>query len=282
MSATIPQANSLLYAISPTVALYLSPVQKTADDVGIRLELVSAATEGNKAFLKFTLQDLSGNRINESIDLLDQYRLYKTFDSSARSQFLGFDAETQKASFLVEIINWNGETIPRDKLKFSLNGFLSGQKQHDLTLDTIDLSALDDHPTTRAISEVSGFSAQYPAPDEAGSYTVLKSEQKALATVEGASITAIGYKKNQLHVQVLYDNNLTKDDHGYVYLIGKNNSNIHPAGSISFRNSNSESLYVEYVFDIDHALLKEYVLGARFWTGGEFVEGNWALTFALD
>ena len=64
--------NAWLYQVWPEAALKLMPVNMTCENQGIRMELISAAAEDTDVYLIFSMQDLEGDRINEST-VGDQY-----------------------------------------------------------------------------------------------------------------------------------------------------------------------------------------------------------------
>ena len=61
---------SILYALSPALAQQFQPIQKSCVSNGIRMEVVSARLEGSTAQLYLTMQDLEGDRLDESCDFL--------------------------------------------------------------------------------------------------------------------------------------------------------------------------------------------------------------------
>ena len=74
-AAYIPSFNSLLSIVSPEIALKLQPIGNSNEDDGIKMEVVAAMSDEEMAIIYITMQDLTGNRIDETLDLNDDYSL---------------------------------------------------------------------------------------------------------------------------------------------------------------------------------------------------------------
>lgn len=46
------------------------------------------------------MQDLTGDRIDETMDLFDSYQINRPFDSSGACRLAGYDAQQKAAAFL--------------------------------------------------------------------------------------------------------------------------------------------------------------------------------------
>lgn len=99
--AGVAPAYEVLYAISPAIAQTLKPVQLSCEDNGIRMEVISAAVQGNRADIYISIQDLTGDRIDETVDLFDSYQINRSFDGSATCQLASYDAQRKEATFLI-------------------------------------------------------------------------------------------------------------------------------------------------------------------------------------
>ena len=56
----------LVYTVSPDFAQHFAPVQMACESNGVRLEVVSARIHGSTAEIYLTLQDLTGDRVDET------------------------------------------------------------------------------------------------------------------------------------------------------------------------------------------------------------------------
>ena len=117
----------VLYAVNPSIAQRLKPVQLSCVDNGIELTVVSADVDGDTASVYIGLRDLEGDRIDETCDLYDSYGIHMPSDMVGTCSFSHFDEETKTALFLVEISRGDGKKIRGDKLTFTLREFLSGK-----------------------------------------------------------------------------------------------------------------------------------------------------------
>ena len=140
LAATVDPVYQMIFNIFPAAAQALKPVNLSCEDQGIRMEVISAAIYENEAVIVLSLQDLTDNRIDETTDLFDSYRINRPFDSEASCSFVSFDEETGKAVFLIHISQWNHKKIEGDKITFSFTEFLSQKKTFDEKLSGLDLS----------------------------------------------------------------------------------------------------------------------------------------------
>lgn len=103
LAATVEPIYRLMYMVSPTVTQFFMPVQKSDEDKGIKMEVVSAYIHDNVAEIYITLQDLTEQRIDETTDLYDGYSINRPFDSSAHCERVGYDESTKTFTFLITI-----------------------------------------------------------------------------------------------------------------------------------------------------------------------------------
>ena len=77
--------------------LYTSflPVQKSDTNNGIKMEVVSADIRGDTARIYITMQDLIGDRVDETIDLYDSYDIRLPFDGTGFCGKVGYDPNTR-------------------------------------------------------------------------------------------------------------------------------------------------------------------------------------------
>ena len=286
VAANVPAAYNLLYAISPVIAQKLKPVQLSCEDNGIRMEVLSASIEGDAAYIYIALQDLKGERIDETTDLFDSYRINRPFDSSATCRTVGYDAETKTVTFLINITQWGEQQIGGSKLTFSVSRFLSGKEHVIVPLNEIDLTETNLTPKTQTYKSFRGFSLPGDTPDEQlhdlekADYLIPQGDGIASPT-DGVTVTALGYIDGKLHIQSHYEDIHRTDNHGVFYLIDEAGKALSPSYSVSFWDEAQRGSYAEEVFDISADALAGYTLCGEFWTCDTLIEGDWQVTFPL-
>lgn len=270
-------AYQALYALSPSLAQKLKPVQMSCEDQGIRMEVVSALVEGNTAAIQISMQDLTGDRIDETADLFDSYTLRSPFDQSASCQFLSYDPESKTAVFLLSISQPDGADFPKGKLTFSVRQLLSHKQEWEGPLSHWDLSALPQHPETQSDVSLRGWSGELHTETP----LVLQPQAEGVSPAEGVTLTAAGWINRQLHLQTRYTDILRTDNHGYLELHKSNGEILSAQSSISFWDEDGQSSFEEEIFHITPEELADCTLYGHFWTGGQLTEGNWQVTFPL-
>lgn len=281
--AGVDQAYEVLYAVSPTIAQTLKPVQMSCENNGIRMEVISAAVQGNRADIYISMQDLTGDRIDETVDLFDSYRINRPFDSSATCRLVSYDAQQKAAAFLISITQWDKKDIRGDKITFSVEEFLSGQQMFEGSLSQLNLTSAAQSPDTQSNVDIRGWSEPDGARMDVESIPVLTRQDDLLCSpVPGVQVTAMGYIDGKLHIQTHYDNILETDNHGYVYLKNAEDEVIYADSSISFWDEAHSGSYDEEVFDVSAEELPEYQVCGAFWTGAKLTKGNWQVTFPLE
>lgn len=278
-----PAFYEMLYSISPAIAQTLKPVQMSCENNGIRMEVISANVQGDRADIYISMQDLTGDRINGTMDLFDSYHINRPFDSSATCQLVGYDAEQKAATFLISITQWDKKDISGDKITFSVREFLSGKQTFEVLLSQLNLTSATQSPDTQANIDIRGWSQPDGVRIDVESIPILTRQNDLLfSPVPGVQVTAIGYIDGKLHIQTHYDNILDTDNHGYVYLQNADGEVIHPSVSISFWDETHSGSYDEGIFDVPVEELSKYQVFGKFWTGGKLTKGSWQVTFPLE
>ena len=78
-------------------------MNRSDEDNGIRLTVDSVYLHSDTVEVYVALQDLTGDRLDETTDLFDSYRINRGFDCSATCSRVGYDAQTRTARFLISI-----------------------------------------------------------------------------------------------------------------------------------------------------------------------------------
>ena len=286
LAATAEPVYRLMYAVSPSIAQFFMPVQKSDEDNGIKMEVVSAYIRGNAADIYITMQDLTGDRIDGTTDLNDSYSINRPFSSLASCQRVGYDEKTKTATFLISITEWGNRKIAGDKITFSVGEFISGKKDYEDIKVPIDLSSITTAKNTKKVDSTGGSGKDYEKYIVEGKTTALAPSQAMDGfPVEGIELTGIGYVEGKLHIQTAVYDNLDKDNHGYFYLKDADGSIVNLDYAFSFLNQFQQPGRIDYdecVFDVQQEKIENYALYGNFVTSSMHTEGNWRVTFPLE
>ena len=305
LAANVPVIYDLMYQVSPSVAQYFIPVQKTCESNGIEMEVVSAYIKNDTAQVYITLKDLKGNRIDDTTDLNDSYKINRAFDCTiGHCENIGYDKKTGKATFLITITNNENKNITGEKLTFMMSNFISQKKKWDEIKLPISTDQVENNIETTKMW-LSGFSTTNDKYEnmyiinEKNEESVILPNKDIDFGVTDMSITGIAYFDNRLHIQVSAKNNLKIDNHGEIYLknketnekrtsdynlgfiLGKNGDKYEYSTKYYTHNENRRD-FTEYVFDISQEELKDYNIYGDFVAGGLNTEGNWKITFPIE
>lgn len=114
MASDIPAFNRLLAFVRSDIALILQPIVKSCEDQGIKMEVIAAMNDDEMAVIYITMQDLVGNRIDETLDIYD-YRL--SGGTMFNCQIVHYDKITKTATLRIQMNG--GKKIRWKKYKFS-------------------------------------------------------------------------------------------------------------------------------------------------------------------
>lgn len=287
LAATVEPIYRLMYMVSPTVAQFFMPVQKSDENNGIKMEVVSAYIHDNVAEIYITMQDLTEQRIDETTDLFDSYSINRPFDSFARCERVGYDESTRTATFLITIEESGNKNILGDKITFTVRQFLSHKKTYEDMQIPIALSSVDTEQKTQKVSNITGgggINYEEYIDLEDNVIALVPASPISQFTVDGIDLTGIGYIDGNLHIQTAVKDNLDKDNHGYFYLKDSNGNKIDCSYTFSFVNQYEQPGridYNNYVFDMPQSEISNYTLYGYFVTSGMITKGNWRVTFPL-
>lgn len=274
-AADVAPAYELLYTVSPALAQRMKPVRLATEDNGIRMEVVSAAVEGDTATVYLSLRDLTGDRIDATTDLFDSLRIRRSFDCSSIVQLDHFDESSGTAYYLFQMTQFGGREIRGKKVTVSLSRFLSRKENFLGAIEGVDLSAASAAPATQTVTDLRGS-----AKGSGGATALLPTLRVSPAA--GAAVTAIGFVDGKLHVQLYYEDIARTDNHGWVWLESESGQRIDSASAFSFWDSEQRGSYEEYVFPVSSAeALDGYRLFGELTLCAALCEGDWQVTFAL-
>lgn len=268
--------KDFLWYISPDLAALLQPIESTVEHDGIKMEIVSAMQDEDMAVVYVTMQDLEGNRIDETLDIYDY------FMSKGRSftvERMGFDATTNTA--LVRFMSFSGSST--DNFKLKIRSFLSDKSVLEDVTFSLDLQDVKEQQTELLpVGTIRGGAS----PGE--NVYVLSAGTLNIHTqlYDGMRMTNIGLHHDKLYVQTGWSAN-NAIDHGQFYLVNQAGQEIHPTESYSYgRDEQGKPIYAynfqEDLFDVKDIDLAAYELQAKIYTAGQYVKGDWEASFKLE
>ncbi|NMB27955.1 MAG: DUF4179 domain-containing protein [Tissierellia bacterium] len=288
LAATVPSFNKILPIVSPEIASILQPIGMISEDNGIKMEVVAAYNDAEMAVIYLTMQDLTGGRIDESLDL---YNYTLSEGALFNSQIIDYDEETKTATLRIQANG--GEKMNGKKLSFAVKSFLSGSLVFDEVETGINLTDIEDVSSQTMplnMEHVSGGSGtMFDSWEEQGTIQVLKGDEMniSLPQIDFMHISNIGYIDNKLHIQTKWVGDGI-DDHGYFYFTDAEDNalDIYPStvhfGIDELGNTKDRGDYIEYVFDLEGIDPKEVFLRGYFESNGRYTEGDWKTKFKLQ
>ncbi len=278
-AADVEPAYNLLYSISPALAQKLKPVNLSCVDQGIQVEVDSAYIHGDTAEAIICIKDLTGERIDETVDLFDSYNIRNMKDSSGICNLLDYNENTGIAAFAVRIEQMDGSSLSGSKVTVSLSKLLCKKGTFNGVLEDITLSSVTDTPHLTDNVKIRGGGGA-PRPDDA--VFLQPASTPLLTPLPGISVTGLGYENGKLHVQICYEDIGNTDNHGWIRLQSKGGEVLDSSYDISFWDSSLTDSYDEYIFELPYEELKNYKIYAEFVNSGLLIEGDWEITFPME
>ncbi len=276
-------AYNLLKEVFPEFAAEMFPVFVSCEDEEIRMEVEAVLVEEDMAKVYISMQDLTGNRIDGTIDLFDSYRIESTVGQIGTCELVGFSADDKKATFLITLQNMDGETWKDSVMKFSMLKFLYGKGVYEKQLTAI---AIKEIPVVKELQydvNIRGRGGFGLENLDINIGYLLQNPAQIFSPVEGVTVTAYGFVDEKLRVQVCYDDILETDNHGHIYLKDENGETILPYANVAFWGEDKSKSYEEYFFDISSAEdLSKYTIWGHFVTCGNMEEGDWRVSFPIE
>ena len=276
--------RKLIGLIDYEVYSFLQPIQLADESNGIRLEVLGAMNDDESAIIYLTLQDLSGETIDETLDIYN-YTL-----SEGRAFFMetiNYDPTTKTAT--LRLRGNGGKSMNSKSVIFGIQSFLT-KKQRYQNYDVLpDWSILKTHQAESILLDghVSlGGSGEFVSNTN---QKVLKPRELNLQIdgLDFVQISNIGFIDDKLHIQLEWsDNNVA--DHARIYLVNQSNQEVDDYyGNITFGVDVENNIVYgrnidEYVFDISPDELNELKLQGDIVHYGEYTKGDWNVKFKLE
>lgn len=278
MAATIPGYEKLLDVVGTQASRYLQPVKMVSESNGIKMEVVAAMNDDETAVVYLTMQDLVGNRIDETIRLCN---VYMEGADILTHGLIDYDENTKTATFSMDA--YGGHKLNGKKVTVRVDSFLSGEENFHNVDAEISLKELDLPPPKTFLLQMenvsSGESGLYDEVQEKGEISCLIPEEKniVLQKIDFVNISNIGFVNGKLHVQTKWKESI--HNNGSLHLKNKNGDLIR-ASFLDFSVENKSAKYIEYVFDVEASNISDYSLFGDFQKYNE-IEGEWNTTFKI-
>lgn len=285
MAVKVPTFNKLVHLIDTQVASFLQPIALVSEDNGIKMEVVAAMNDDETVIVYLTLQDLTGDRIDRTVDL---YNYSINGVNMFTHELVDYDETTKTA--MIRMIANGGNKMNGKKVTVRVSSFLSGKQYYDEIDTHITLAdVINDIPTTIKLDmqNISGGGGElYSELQDKGIIDILKVDERIISfpNIDFTHISNIGYINGKLHVQTKWKKRV--DDHGFVYLMDTRGEVVHPSnvhfGIDELGDTMYGNDYIEYIFDIDPTQASNYSLYGYFVKNDNYTEGNWATTFRIE
>lgn len=306
LAANIDPVYDIMYRFSPKLAQQFRLIQNWDEDQGIRMEVEAVYVQGNEIQAYITLQDLEGDRIDETTDLFNSVSINTPVAGYGGGGYkpVSYDPKTGKATFLITL-GLFGQDIEDEKITLSL-GRIVGKKEEYHNMEVpVPWSEIQENPETMELW-ISGSGGPNPdaAPDmwaketndEEGNFVeytparyskMLKPlEPDGRLSVEGIDFTGMGYIDGVLHIQTAVYDNLHNDNHCEMFLMDREgNLRIHDykiSGSGEPDADGKKITYQDSLFVVTPEELEQYTLCGDFYVSGLYMTGHWSVTFSLN
>ena len=283
---------SVMYQISPQMAQFFTPIQKSCESNGVEMSVLSCYIHDDTADIYVSMRDVGANIVDESLDLFDSYSINTPFDSTAHCENVDYDENSRTATFLITISQWDKQEIVGDKLTFTVRSLLYGKKEYEDYVMPIDLTKTEKTPKTQkqdVFYNCSGFG-------EASMEVLAEQDAYKNTTDFGKmSISAIGYIDGCLHIQMKYEDYAENDNHCRIYLNDKQeeypnyrNDDLYNEYSVTWYDENTKYIETVYEPNSDYStnlFIKEianYEIMGDFYTTNDAYNGNWKITFQIE
>lgn len=277
----------------------VQPIAEEITDDGICMQVVAAVNDGDTAVVYITLQDLEGDRIDETTELYDR-NLGDGMMGFAHMVY--FDEETRTATYRME--SMGTETVSGKKITVNVSALLSGgewQENIATGLYLSDVMALNAQPAIVVPDPLGSMGFSYsvnPATNkklegmmEQTSIAVLQPDANptTLPKTDLLTISNIGIVDGFLHIQQK-PQEMERLNIILPYLMYPGQSDERPLAvayaSFGTPETYGDGVYApynEHIFELPQDVPPQDVqLALTAYTYQLYVEGNWKVTFVLD
>ncbi|PJN62620.1 hypothetical protein PAEAM_21830 [Paenibacillus sp. GM1FR] len=280
---------SILHFLGADRIGILQPVHQVSEDQGIRMEVIGAVRDGDTTEIYVSLSDLTGQRIDETLDVYD-YRV--TGGNANNAQIIHYD-EANKTAIVRFLIQGK---VSKNRITVQINTLMSGTSLQDGYNVQVDWEKLLHEKQINSYDildrdRISGWGGEIDIQMETDPIPVLHQDVTNIP-VEGinwAHISNMGFVDGKLHIQINPDNEIGEYNHGYFYFTDEQGQKLDiPQYSISYGRYMKNGVdiggdYDEYVYDLSAVNeLDKLRLQGSFTSISEVIQGNWKTTFNLS
>ena len=283
----VDPAYNVLYHIAPSVAQTFKPVQKTCEDNGIEMTVISEEHSDKAVDVYLAMHDTTGTCPDGAWDLFDSYNINVARDIACHCSFSEYDADAHTAYFVLHFETMDGGRIKKKKVTFSVSQMLMGKTETKTMLEDIDMTHIPYEPQTTEHPEINGGYGYREIPD-AKDYRFLFSSEQAICTpAPNVSVMNIGYIDGALHILTRYEDISHTGSHGFISLLDNQGEKIGETTEFGFNYSDDYGKeyiddYTEQIIPVSYDELSECTLQGEFYTALDYISGDWEVTFPLE
>lgn len=291
LAANVPAIYQALYDISPAIAQALMPVNASCENNEVKMEVVSAAIDGDTAGVYLTLTDTSGDLFGELAPAFSEGWTLNSpsSDLGYMHTLLSYDAATHTATFYLELNNLDGQTFSDGKYTFTLPALLIGRdSQGDVSIP-VDLSTVPLDPPTaqQTCYSVAASGDGTPEAQQAiwgGMYDFLQPQDTLWQSEDGVfALAAAGYRDGRLHLLLSTLDRKRCENQASLFLSDAVGAPVEADFVATyFRPDGTDCAFEEWVFPITYDQLSQSALTGWLRTAEKQIDGNWQVTFRLE
>ena len=313
LEMTFPGFNAFLAQISPEMAQHPKPVEFSAMDNGIKIDVVGAMQDKERVIVYLTVQDLTGDRLSKDM-------IFEDFEISGINQesiemayykMIQYDEATKTLTMRVVL---SDPDFRSGKITLKINALLSIEKEWEISDSGINLGAIAFSENTLPLDIRENIYATYSDPSLFKSYQakgfvdILKPDEMNIPIrgEDNVFISNMGFVDGYFHVQVRFPRNvslaypvdygqlslsdapITKIGEEDFYLLYEDYDTIDETIFSFSVDENGKpisygQMYVEFIYEkkVPKEEIGKYKLLKNHFTTEDPIMGNWEAIFTL-
>lgn len=293
-AANLPAVYNIIESISPQMADFFVPIEKSSSSNGIVMQVEAVYLSGNQADVLVSFQDVAGDgRINGRVDLDSGYGLksYSNTSNVGGSYFVKYDEEEKKAYIMLSL--QAEEAFQKDKLTFYASSLMGQmvEEEHKLDLSKVEYEADLKSVTASGYSGIKDdpkyselITGEKTESDPREALKVMDTDIKNTCEPDDFTITKIAYVDGILRVQICMGDNTHADRHVQLFLTDSKGNELQANASGSWHETVGDTRYqiYEYWFMGDFGKLEDCQMYGIFHSSQSYIEGDWRVTFRLE
>lgn len=295
--ATVDPIYDMVYSISPSIAQFFRPIKRHAVDQGIKIEIEKAYRTNSAVKMYATIQDLTGDRIDEDIEIYyTDIDVYTPEHHEATATWVNYDEKTKTHTILITVVGADDKKLEHDemdasKITVTIKAVRNKGERYESYRIPINLGEVEDaEKTVSSDGKYDGIVTSSDLDDVKQPILALapQDDVQFRAPSKYMYIDNIGYIDNKLHALIG-----VTDSKEYnscrLYLMDNEINSKNPRYVISMpQEANDQSdytdpiLYQDYVFWVPRSDMSKYGLYMDFTLGGPSYEGDWTVTVPVQ